>query len=252
MYIKKRRIYELPVLEIVKTNLDQETLPTIFFYHGWQGYKEKVLEEAYRLAEKDFRVVLPDVYNHGERQVTPTQDPIHFWEIVNHTVKEFSELVDFYLQEEKIVANRVGVAGLSMGGIISSAILTQYDWVKAASILMGSPAPIELTKWLLENKGFESQINQNIMTKEFVQEKLAELEPISLALHANKLAGRPLYIWHGENDQIVPVQFTQEFVQKNQAKDYGRNIQFDLTKGAGHKVPGEIIQQMSIYFQQYL
>lgn len=243
---------ELPILEVVKANLDQEALPTVFFYHGWEGYKEKVLEEAYRLAEKDFRVILPDAYNHGERQATPTQDPIIFWDVVNHTVKEFSELVDVYVREEKTIVDRVGVAGLSMGGIISSAILAQYDWVKAASILMGSPAPIQLTKWLLKNNAIETEAKEMLTDKELVERKLAELKPISLALHADKLAGRPLYIWHGANDQIVPVEFTEDFVRENQDKEYGRNIQFELTKGVGHKVPGEIIQEMSTYFQRYL
>lgn len=252
MNIQKRLIHDLSLLEVVKTDLNQKSLPTVFFYHGWEGYKERVLEEAYRLAEQDFRVILPDAYNHGERKKTPTHDPMSFWEVVGETVKEFPKLVDVYVREGKTQADRVGVAGLSMGGIISSAILTQYDWVNSASILMGSPAPIQLTEWILANNAVESQLSEIVKDKEFVQKKLAELAPISLDLHANRLAGRPLYIWHGSEDQVVPVEFTQKFVQDNQDKDYGANIQFEITEGVGHKVPGEIIQRMSVYFQRFL
>lgn len=244
-------ISDLPVLEIVKDHLSDEQLPTVFFYHGWESYKERVLEEAYSLAEADFRVVLPDAFNHGERNVNKLELMI-FWEVVDKSVKEFMVIVDHYVNTNKTMIDRVGVSGLSMGGITASVILTQYDWVKSATILMGSPAPIELTKWLLENDKLDSMDNNNLRNKDFVEKKLNDLIPLSLNLQAEKLAGRPVYFWHGTEDKVVPAKTTIDFVEKNQKKDYGKNLSLELTKGVGHRVPREIIQKMTNYFQEHL
>lgn len=246
--IHNKLVSGLPLLEIVKDHLSEDALPTVFFYHGWEGYKERVLEEAYILAEKDFRVLLPDIYNHGERKMTKTQDPMSFWELVGQSVKEFPRIVDFYVEENKTIADRIGVAGLSMGGIISSAILTQFDWVKSVSILMGSPSPIELTRWMLKNNQIDSNLDERVLNEDFVERKLKELVPISLNLQAEKIAGRSVYFWHGLDDDVVPATLTEDFVEKNKKTDYGKNISLELTAGVGHTVPGNIIKQMAHHF----
>lgn len=117
---------------------------------------------------------------------------------------------------------------------------------------MGSPAPIELTKWLLENNKLDSMNNTNLRNKDFVERKLNELAPLSLNLQAEKIAGRPVYFWHGTEDKVVPAKTTIDFVEKNRKKVYGKNLSLELTKGVGHRVPGEIIKKMTNYFKEYL
>lgn len=250
--IQKKRVENISLLEIVKNNLSEKDLPTVFFYHGWEGYKERVLEEAYILAEKDFRVILPDIYNHGERKKTKTQDSMAFWELVVKSMEEFPKIVDFYVKGNKTKFDKVGVSGLSMGGIITSAILTQYDWVKSGAVLMGSPSPIELTRWILKNNQMDSSLDDRIKDQEFVERKLKELVPISLNLQAKKIAGRPIYFWHGLDDPVVPSSMTEEFVKENKNTDYGKNIDLELTDGVGHRVPGKIIKQMAHHFEESL
>ena len=46
-------VANLPVVEIVKNELIDEKLPTVFFYHGWESYKERVLEYGYSLAKSE-------------------------------------------------------------------------------------------------------------------------------------------------------------------------------------------------------
>lgn len=224
-----------------------QKLPTVFFYHGWQSHKERVLEEAYFLAEENFRVLIPDAYSHGERKNKENQNPLTFWKVVKYTIDEFSSIANFYVKEGKTMPDKIGVAGLSMGGIITSGILTQYNWVKAAIILMGSPSPIEFTEWLLENNSKDIKLNEDT-----IERQLKELSEISLNSHPSKIDKRFVYFWHGLDDNIVPAEITRTFVEKNKMKDHGKNIDIKLSEGVGHKVPAEIIQEMPKYFKENL
>lgn len=252
--VKNETISDLPVLELVKNKLEDENLPTVFFYHGWESCKERVLEYGYSLANEGFRVILPEAYNHGERMEDEdsVNDPMNFWEVVTNSVKEFSLIAESYIAANKTLQNRIGIAGLSMGGITTSAILTQYDWVKSASILMGSPSPIEFTKWLLQNYKIEGKTIYDLLDSQLIESRLNELAPVSLNLHAKKIAGRPIYFWHGADDSIVPAELTQDFIDKYKNKKYGENISFELTEGIGHKVPKEIITKTTEYFKENL
>lgn len=244
----------LPVVELVKNECIDEKLPTVFFYHGWESYKERVLEYGYLLAQEGFRVVLPEAYNHGERRIMGElgQDPMNFWQVVTNSVREFPIIADFYITSDKTLVEQIGVAGLSMGGITTSAILTQYNWVKSASILMGSPSPIEFTKWLFQNYEIEGKSIYDTLDADIVEKRLSELAPVSLNLQPEKLAGRPVYFWHGSADDIVPASLTQNFVEENSETEHGKNISFELTAGVGHKVPREIIVKMTKYFKIHL
>lgn len=252
--LKKEIIADLPVIELVKNNLIKEKLPTVIFYHGWESYKERVLEHGYSLAQAGFRVILPEAYNHGERRKSNSQahDPMNFWEVVTRSVAELLVIVEAYVEAGKTISNRIGVAGLSMGGITTSAILRQYSWVKVAVILMGSPSPIKFTRWLLQNYKVEGRPIYDSLDSELVESRLNELAPVSLNLQPEKIAGRPVYFWHGENDAVVPAKITQKFVEENKRTEYGRNITFELTEGVGHKVPKEIVNKTTEYFKKHL
>lgn len=252
--IKNKIVSELPLLELVESKQDVKKLPVVFFYHGWESYKERVLEYGYSLAKEGYRVILPEAYNHGVRQENDVekQDPMNFWEVVYRNVDEFYVLIESYIKKEKILPERIGVAGVSMGGITTSAILTQYDWVKSATVLMGSPSPIEFTKWLLKNYRIDGEAVYDLIDSELIKSRLNELTPVSLNLQPEKIAGRPLYFWHGTQDSIVPIELTKQFIERNENKIYGKNIRFDYTEGAGHMVPKEMVEKTTRFFQETL
>lgn len=252
--LKHEVIAGLPVVEIVNREQADERLPTVFFYHGWESRKERVLEHGYSLAQAGYRAILPEAYNHGERRAESesAQDPMNFWQVVAASVKEFQVIADFYITANKTLPDRIGVAGLSMGGITTSAILTQYDYVKSASILMGSPSPIKFTKWLFENYKIEGKSIYDTLDEELIESRLNELAPISLNLQPEKMAGRPIYFWHGAADAIVPAAITQQFVEENKNKEYGKNMRFELTAGIGHTVPSAIVKKMTEHFERHL
>ncbi len=250
--VKNVQIQQIPVFEVYQEGQAEEQLPLIIFYHGWESRKERVLEYGYTLAKSGFRVVLPEAWNHGERKATygKEQDALDFWEVVVQNVRELPLISNYYISNHKAVAKKISVAGLSMGGITVSALLTQYDWIHAAAVLMGSPAPIAFSKWLLQNYTIEGTALYDLLDKEEVEKKLMKLKAISLTRQPEKIANRPVYFWHGTEDPIVPMHLTRKFLEEIQAASFSEQVEFEFTKGAAHEVPREIILKTADFFKR--
>jgi len=247
-------VSDVPLIELFEEGKENKKLPVVVFYHGWESRKERVLEYGYYLAKNGFRALLPEALNHGERKEegNVAQDPMNFWEIVSKNMQELPVILDEYIKTKKIDAERIGVAGLSMGGITTNAILTQYDWVKSAAVLMGTPSPIAFTEWLLKNYKINGSSAYEFLDQELIDVRLKELKPISLDLQPEKIAQRPLYIWHGEADPIVPSHLTHEFFEKAMKESYGQNIEMEFSEKVDHNVPQEIILKMTKHFLKHL
>lgn len=99
--IEKERIGQIPVLHLGKQTTFNQELPLIIFIHGFQSAKEHNLHYAYLLAEKGFRVLLPDVIHHGEREagLSDSQMMPRFWEMVLQTIQDLSLLKDDLLSK---------------------------------------------------------------------------------------------------------------------------------------------------------
>lgn len=160
---------EYPVLELNDSNLRDESLPLAFFYHGWEGCKEKVLTQGYEIAKRGFRVVIPDAQYHGERMVGgPAKTHfLEFWQIIADSVAEFPKIVDYYEETTGIKDDFVGVSGLSMGGITTCALMASYDWISSAVCLMGSPCPVEFAKKLIASMRRSKTFRSNTLIRSF-------------------------------------------------------------------------------------
>ncbi len=139
--IQKDIIEDIPVLHVVKEKIYIEKAPLVIFVHGFESAKEHNLHYAYLLAEKGFRVVLPEIMFHGERQKDSSKMEVmfKFWEIILKTIHEIDVIKNYYVQNGYTDPERIGLVGTSMGGIITCGALTKYPWIKAAVVLMGSP-----------------------------------------------------------------------------------------------------------------
>lgn len=249
--IKNVIVKGLPLLEIVSQEHFSETLPTVFFYHGWTSSKESSMVNGYELAKQGFRALLPEAYLHGERKTsTSSPENMEFWDVILHNLNEITVLKDYYVEQGLTDPEKIGVAGLSMGGITTNAMLTQFPWIKAASVLMGTPSPIAFSKWLLNAPWAEGLDIQ--LTEQQVNEAMEPLKHISLDLQPEKINGRPIYVWHGTKDELVPYSLTKKFIQMIQDKPYAENVQFETTVGGIHKVPYAISVEMAKFFKDKL
>lgn len=244
----------IPYLEVVAQELQNEKLPGVIFVHGFTSAKEHNLHYAYYLAMRGFRVVLPEAQLHGERyaNVTETELNLSFWDIVISTIHELQYFVDEFSQKKLIDIERVGVAGTSMGGIVTFGALTQYQWIKAAVALMGTPAYVSFAKSqmnAMKHSGAPIPLSNSEAKKLF-----QKLEQYDLSIKPERLNERPLLFWHSESDHVVPFEPTYKFFLK--AKTYytkqPKNIHFIRDKTSGHKVSRKGVLETVRWFEKFL
>ena len=251
--ISKQKLGDIPSLVVVDIDKKTEALPVVVYFHGFTSAKEHNLTIAYLLAEEGYRVVLPDSELHGEREHDNTSElkkQISFWDIVLKNVKELDEIKRALDKAGMILNGRIGVAGTSMGGITTSAALSQYDWIKTAAILMGSPKITTFAKTLVESF---KKLGDLPVTDEQIEALYDELERCDLSLQPEKLNQRPLLFWHGQNDSVVPFDHSYTFYDEVK-RDYENKeaIRFIKEKNRDHKVSRVAILETVKWFVKYL
>jgi fermentation-respiration switch protein FrsA (DUF1100 family) len=252
--IEKQQIDSIPVLHLVKDTIKEQKLPFIIFIHGFESAKEHNLHYAYLLAEKGFRVVLPEAKYHGEREdnISQTERMFLFWDVIIQTIHELNTIKNFYVQAEQANEKSIGVVGTSMGGIITLGALTQYEWIRTAVSLMGSPNYVKFAKAQIEHF---REIGAHIPFSDVqLKEQYQALEPYDLSLQPYKLNDRPLMFWHGKKDKMVPYDPTFAFYNqvKDQYKGNPDSIYFLTDETAGHKVSREGLLETVKWFEKWL
>lgn len=252
--VENKHINHIPVLHLAKKDLFHEPLPFVIFEHGFTSAKEHNLHYAYLLAEKGFRVVLPEAAHHGERSLnlSTEQLALHFWEIVLQSIGELDMIRQYYHSQQLIDSSRIGLVGTSMGGIITLGSLTQYSWIKAAVSLMGMPSYEKFALWqldLLKKNGVQLPFKQ-----EEIDELLSKINAYDLSKKPEKLNGRPLLFWHGKKDPIVPFTYTYDFYEKIKPlyQETPEKLQFIVDEKSGHKVSREGLLKTVEWFDKHL
>lgn len=252
--VEKINVDSIPILHVCKKEIYNDQLPFIIFVHGFQSAKENNLHYAYLLAEKGFRVVLPEAIFHGERQANTNEMELkmQFWNIVLNTIYDLEPIKNYFLREHVIDSENIGLAGTSMGGIVTLGALTQYPWIKASVSLMGA-ASYEDYALLQVNELRKNGISLPIEDKE-IDALLEQLRMFDLSRQPDKLAGRPLLFWHGKNDKIVPYHYSYHFYDKIRPfyKGNTEKVQFILDDKADHKVTQEGVFNLVRWFETYL
>ncbi|MDQ0217550.1 esterase [Peribacillus cavernae] len=252
--IEKEHIQDIPVLHLAKQDIFNDKLPLIIFIHGFTSAKEHNLHYAFLMAEKGFRVVLPDAIYHGEREEGYKEQKLmgYFWNIVISLIEELAVIKENLSERGLIDPEKIGVAGTSMGGIVTLGALASYDWIHTGVSLMGNPAYVSYAKLQIETlKKQGMAIN---LSEEEIQKTLELLAEYDLSLQREKVAGRPLLFWHGAKDPVVPYQNTYELYELllpvyEHAND---RLSFILDERAEHKVSREGVLLTAEWFEKHL
>ncbi|TFB22035.1 alpha/beta fold hydrolase [Filobacillus milosensis] len=238
--IDHTKVKHIPVLTVVDEEKINQPLPVLIYFHGFTSSKEQDLAQAYLLAEKGYRVLLPDSMHHGERMTThdPNKIQFDFWKIVIQNIEDLQNIYLYLKENDLALDDRIGIAGTSMGGITVAAALTRFDWIKAAGIMMGSAKISEMAEYLL--KGIEHQGIELPLSKEEIEQQMESLKTIDLSTQLERLNHRPIFIWHGESDQVVPYQHSTSFVDLLKTSQYPEELyQFISEPNRDHKVSRE-------------
>jgi uncharacterized protein len=252
--VENKQIGEIPLLHLVQTNIFHEKLPLIIFIHGFTSAKEHNLHYAYLLAQKGFRVVLPDCLYHGERQTEETKSQLqfHFWEIVLQTILELNDIKEHFEDSQLIDSEKIGVVGTSMGGIVTLGALTKYPWIYTAVSLMGMPYYEKLAKAQIAE--LQKQGKELPFEKSVLEDLLDRLRERDLSLQPEKLMGRPLLFWHGKRDNVVPFSYAYEYYDsiKQYYHQTPQLLEFISDEKADHKVTRDGVFKTVEWFEKHL
>lgn len=252
--IENRKDNNLSFLHLADQDKWEEKLPFIIFVHGFTSAKEHNLHYAYLLAEKGFRVILPDTLYHGEREMGFSGHDLNlrFWEIVLQTIDELDVLKDIFEKEQLIDSSRIGLVGTSMGGIITLGALTKYSWIKAAVSLMGMPYYEKFALYQID------ELQKHNIEIPFQDEELSQLletlRELDLSIQPEKLENRPLLFWHGMQDKTVPYSYTYQFYEsiKSLYREEPQKLRFISDEKSGHKVSREGVLNTVKWFEEYI
>lgn len=236
----------IPVLHVRARELSGPA-PTILFYHGWSSCKENNVINAEALACDGFRVIVPEAVHHGERGAladyyTAESLPL-FWPTIRQSIAESELLRAAAVEAGWTDPERLGVAGHSMGGFISSGVMARYPWVKAGVLLNGGPAYVHWAVTAAAARGQE--------VPAAVLEDLRAFDPEALA---DRFAPRPLLLLHGEADQVVPPELSRRF--EAAARPFytacPERLELREIRRLNHYITSRMIMQMRDWFVTYL
>lgn len=247
--IRHRYIKKIPVLEVVLDEYKDKKLPLVVYYHGWQSAKELSLTQARKLANQGLRVILPDAMNHGERKTGAISSipSVTFWSSIQYNIIEFSLIVRYFEKRGLIENGKIGVGGVSMGGITTCALLTQHEEIKVAACMMGTPAPLRYIERVMERAE-----EMAIYVPEDLPLLLSWVVNYDLSKRPERLAKRPVLFWHGTKDAKIPYEDMGKFYQKIGDKSYAVNSQFITGVDEGHLVKGEMMDTVTTFFTENL
>ncbi|MFD1017839.1 prolyl oligopeptidase family serine peptidase [Thalassobacillus hwangdonensis] len=251
--VYRETIEDIPVLVVVEADKYDQALPVFTYFHGFTSAKEHNLAQAYLLAAKGVRVILPDSLDHGDREIEQTDRELQFkfWEIVGRNLQDLVTIKNVMDSRNLIKDQRFGVGGTSMGGVTASAAMTQYPWVSLAAVMMGSPKPVAFAEKMIDD------VKRAGVDLPLGDEKLAELftslEKIDLSRQVEKLYGRPIFFWHGDADPVVPFEHSYDFYNEAIAHYKNpENIRFRREIGRDHKVSRFAILEMVNWLELHL
>ncbi|MDF2627802.1 MAG: hypothetical protein K0R39_1633 [Symbiobacteriaceae bacterium] len=185
--------------------------PTIIMYHGWMGSKDGMIPAAELLACHGFRVILPDLPRHGERDALPNyQDRAayeQFWAIIMQAVDEVAAIAKAAVSQGLSHPSAIGIAGSSAGGMVAASALGRYEWLRAAVGHITCPC----FEWL---DGIST--NADPLTGD----DLARLRTYDPERLIAAMAPRPLLLMHGSADTNLPVAGVRRFVERARADAY--------------------------------
>lgn len=239
----------IPLLHVTTEEMDSNS-PTLIFLHGHTSAKEHNLHYAYQLVKQGVRVILPDALYHGERdqQLSELELTLKFWDIVLNSVEEIEKIVSYGVVNGIINDSKIGLAGTSMGAIVTSAALTKYSWIKCAAICMGVTSLSKLAKVQFEQ--YSKTMKNLPISKEQYEAYIQYLQSFDLEnMEFDFFNHTPIIFWHGKNDLTVPINLSYPFYEKHLQHTKAK---FIVDEQAAHQVNRKGLLEVTSFLAHYL
>lgn len=216
-----------------------QPLPTVIFYHGYTSSKLVYSYFAVALAQAGLRVIMPDAPEHGARYTGDESGRLQrFWQILQGNFAEFPALRDALYQAELIEDSRLAVGGASMGGMTALGIMTRFPELKSVACLMGS--------------GYFSTLSHTLFPPPDAGAIVAPLAQWDVSTKLRRLAEKPLLLWHGEEDDVVPAADTLRLQQALARDGLDGQLTCRLEPGVKHRITPTALDATVDFFTRHL
>lgn len=231
----------IDVLHAVPAGQKQSSLPTVLFYHGFTSSKLVYSYFAVALSQAGMRVVMPDAQGHGARFDGDENARLQqFWPILKTNIDEFALLQEALLRRNLIEEGRLAVGGASMGGMTALGIMARHPEVRCVACLMGSGYFTTLARKL-----FPPQEDR-------LDETLTMLAEYDISRQLEHIADRPLMLWHGEEDDVVPADETWRLQQALIQQGLDKQLTSLWEVGVKHRITPSALEATARFFSQHL
>jgi fermentation-respiration switch protein FrsA (DUF1100 family) len=127
------------------------------------------------------------------------------------------------------------------------AAMVRFPWIKVAANLMGSGYFKSLSHQL-----FPTQSTDNDSPlQEFITQR-APLFSWDIGDNLSRITSRPLFVWHGEKDELVPCEESLRLEQALTASGEPHRVTFSREPQAGHKISIGALKQSVAFFKHHL
>lgn len=225
-----------------------QPLPTVVFWHGFTSSKEVYAYFAVALAQAGIRAILPDADMHGARFNGDSEQRLfHLWDIVKCNIDELPALEAALQAQGLTEAGRFGVAGASMGGMTALGAMARYPHLRCVASMMGSGYFMSLSHTL-----FPPLTVRSAADKTAFEARMAPLAEYEVSQHLDAIANRPLLIWHGEADDVVPAAESARLVTALRDTQRDSHLTYITEKGIGHKITPPALTALTSFFLHHL
>lgn len=208
---------------------DKTPAPAIIFSHGFTGNKieaHRLFVRAARRASKEgFVAVRFDFRGSGE------SDGEFEDTTISSEVSDLNAILNFIVEKKEVVKEKIGLVGLSLGGVVSIITASKNPIVKAVCT-WSSPAyfkPPPKSSFLGDlsqlEKGYLDLPSGYRIKRSFFE----DAQKYDVLDSCAKISPRPLLIIHGSNDNIAPIDHAQALYE-----EAGEPKKIVIIEGADH------------------
>jgi len=189
---------------------DETPAPTVVFCHGFTAHKIEAhrlfVNAARRICKEGFVAVRFDFRGSGESDG-------EFEDItVSSEVSDLNTILKFITERTEVDKNKIGLVGISLGGVVSILTAAQNPIVKAVCT-WSSPAyfrPLPGIDQSQIEKGYIDLPSGYRIKIGFFEDAFK----CNILENCSKISPRPMLIIHGSQDNIAPVEHAKMLYEK--------------------------------------
>lgn len=239
--IAEERLGNTPVLTFTPQTPATSLAPLVLLFHRFTASMELDANLGYMLARAGYTVVCPEADMHGSRFGGDEQQRKYaFWHILQNTLDAVPQLVADCRRQALGDTERVGVFGTSMGGFAVLGAMRRYPWIRAGAAYMASGYVAQAMAY----------VHPPLLTERVTC--LAGMREYDITGHETQLADRPLFLWHGKEDDVVSVAETMRLRDSLTQQGRSAMLQCVIDPSAGHKVNQNAVMAGINFFSQHL